>query len=335
MTTVVEAWEAILAEGRSEPGWHTRRVRHGSVCDISAAVRAQDRTEAVLFETASRSVPLGADVPECVGFEVRVETVIPGPGGRVCICLTLRDRRYREVFATLCEDVVGVVSGADTETRAMKLLFGRLHTWERFISRFGPDRLSDERQIGLFAELRFLRDEIVPLLSAATAVRCWRGPYLEAHDFRFRAAGVEAKATASRNPVSFPVANLDQLDPGALEALIVVHARIDVDSGTGDTLPQVVADLRDVLSASDPGAASDLDVSLIEAGYLDVHAAHYDRLLRVQEALWLEVREGFPRLTRGTVPFGVGAASYSVALDACAPFAITAEEGRRIIGARL
>jgi hypothetical protein len=335
MVTLAEFWDAILAEGRTEPGWHARRVRHGSVCDIRAAVRAQDKAEAVLFETASRSVPLNVDVSECVGFEVRIETVVPGPGGRVRICLTLRDRRYRDVFATLCEDVVGAVAGADTEPYALKLLFGRLHTWERFISRFGPDRLSDERQIGLFAELRFLRDEVVPLLPAAAAVRCWRGPYLEPHDFRFRAAGVEVKGTASRSPASFPVANLDQLDHGTLEALILVHVRIDVDSGAGHSLPQLVSDLREVLSASDPGAASDLDASLIEAGYLDVHAVHYDRIFRVGEVRWLEVRDGFPRLTHGAVPAGVSAASYSVSLDACAPFAVAEEAGRQMIATRL
>lgn len=335
MVTVADTWEVINGEGHAEPGWHARRIRMGSVCDIRASVRAPDCAVAVLFEIAARSVPPGADMPGCVGFELMVEPIDPGPNGRVRICLVLRDQRYRDVFATLAEDVVGVVSAASSEPQAVKLLLGRLHTWERFISRFGPDRLSDERQIGLYAELRFLSDEVIPLSSAAAVVRAWRGPFMEAQDFHFRAVGVEVKSTASRNPTTFHVSNFDQLDNGSLEDLLVFYASVEADALAGDSLPQLVAAIRTTLSSSDPAAASEFDAALIEAGYLDAHAAHYDRVFRVRQILWLKVEEGFPRLIRSTVPHGISAASYSVSLDACAPYAISAEEARQIIRAGL
>ncbi|MFZ1964228.1 MAG: PD-(D/E)XK motif protein [Roseiarcus sp.] len=334
MMTLFDAWSALMAEGRTEPGWHARRVCSGSLCDVRAAVRSPDRAEAVLFEVSSRALPPWIDAPDCVGFELGVESVISGPNGKVRLCLVLRDRRYHDIFGALAEDVVRVVSGADSEQHAVKLLIGRLNTWRRFISQFGPEWLTEERQLGLFAELRFLRDEVIPLLPAGAAVRCWQGPYLRPQDFRFRAAAVEVKATASRNPSTFPVSNLDQLDPGGLDALLLFHVSLEVGSD-GETLPQTVQAVRASLLASDPAAAADFDASLIEAGYLDIHAVHYERALRVCDVRWMAVRDAFPRLTGSSVPSGVTSATYSVSLEACGPFILDADAARKILEAGL
>jgi hypothetical protein len=335
MVTVAEAWDLITGEARAEPGWHARRIRLGSVCDIRSAIRAPDHVLAVLFEVGAQSIPPGVDLPNCLGFELGLETITPGPHGRLRMCLVLKDGRYRDVFATLSEDVVSAVAAAESEAQGVKLLLGRLHTWERFVSRFGPDRLSDERQLGLFAELVFLNDEIIPAASAASAVMAWRGPYMEAQDFRFGAVGVEVKATAAKSPVAFPVSNLDQLDAGVLDALLVFHASVETDAAHGSTLPEVVARTRASLAASDPAAATEFDASLIEAGYLDVHAVYYDRVFRVRDILWLQVQDGFPRLTRATVPSGIASATYSVTLDACSRYVVGAEEARRVLLARV
>ena len=42
MVSVAEAWTLIAGEGRTEPGWHARRIHVGSACDIRSAVRAPD-----------------------------------------------------------------------------------------------------------------------------------------------------------------------------------------------------------------------------------------------------------------------------------------------------
>ncbi len=336
MVSVAEAWALLSAEGRTEPGWHARRIHLGSACDIRSAVRASDGTVAVLFEIASKSLLPGAVFPDCVGFELKLETIEPGPNGRVRLCLVLKDARYRDVFGTLGDDVASVVAGAPTEAQGVKLLLGRLHTWERFVSRFGPDRLSDEQQIGLFAELQFLIAEVIPVVPAASAaVVAWRGPYMEAQDYRFRAVAVEVKASSAKSPNSFQVSNLDQLDVGTADALLLYHVTIETDAAVGVTLPEMVAKARQTLGASDPAASSDLDAALLEVGYLDIHAASYDRILRIGAIRWFYAADAFPKLTRATVPLGVGSASYSVSLDACASFALDAASARNMIQARL
>lgn len=323
MSEVRAAWATLAGEARTEPGWHTRRVHAGASCDIRAAIMAPGGAIALLFEVQSRSVPPGATLPVCVGFELVTETMVPGSGGQIRLCLSLRDTRFRTVFETLADDIVRVVASAASESSGVKALLVRLRTWERFVQRFGPGHLSDEQQLGLFAELRCLKSHMLPAMDTLAAIRGWRGPHGEPQDFRFRAAAIEVKATASWNPQSFRVSNLDQLDRDALEVLLVHHLTVDASSLSGLTLPDVVADLRATLSTADPVAASELDASLIESGYLDLHEPAYaDRRYAVRSAAWFVVEGEFPRLTRGTVPPGVGEAKYSVMLPSCVPHSI-------------
>ncbi len=328
---VAEAWDTILSEGRQEPGWHARRVYAGSACDIRSAVRAPDSALAVLFEVGAKSIPPGADFSNCIGFELSPETIEPSPSGRIRLCLVLKDKRYRDLFGALADDVAGAVASAATESIGVKQLLGRLHTWERFVSRFGPGWLSNEQQVGLFAELVFLTTEVIPALAAASAVRAWRGPYREAHDYHFRAAAVEVKATTVRNPTSFQVSNLDQLDPATLETLLIYHVTIEVDSPTGNTLPEMVEQVRRALGTTDPAAVNDFDSSLMEVGYLDAHIEFYGRRFRVAEVRWLHVAGGFPCLTSVSVPIGIASASYSVSLETCMPYTVDAAMARTML----
>lgn len=327
MVTVSELWKTLVSEGRMEAGWHARRIHPQSACDIRVAIR-EDGVKALLFEVLSRSVPPGADLPDCVGFLLSFETISPGPGGRGRLCLVLKDNRFADVFAALAEDVGTAVSASTDEAAGIRALLGRLNTWERFIMRFGPGRLSDEELVGLYAELYFLRTEVVSIVDHASAIRAWRGPFREPQDFRFRSVAVEVKASAARSPASFIVANLDQLDDTVRDLLLVFHVTVDASSAGGDMLPQLVADIRAVIASSDAGAAIEFDASLVEAGYLDIHAEFYDAGYSVRQAKWFKVADSFPRLTRGTVPLGITEASYGVSLEACQLHMIEAAVGR-------
>ena len=125
MSEVKAAWATLAGEARTEPGWHARRVYGGSPCDIRAGIGVPGRTLALLFEVQARSIPAGAALPACVGFELIPEMVVPGPGGEIRLCLTLRDVRFRTLFETLADDVATSVAAANSEPMGVKALLGR------------------------------------------------------------------------------------------------------------------------------------------------------------------------------------------------------------------
>ncbi len=58
-----------------------------------------------------------------------------------------------------------------------------------------------------------------------------------------------------------------------------------------------------------------LNIKLIHAGYLDAVSAHYRRTFTHVSTKVLRVEEGFPRLTRASVPAQVITARYELELD--------------------
>lgn len=335
MSLTAQVWAEIAVGAGGGSGWVVRRLYPESKSEIMAGRRCLDDGLALIFEVVSRSLPLGATLPDCVGFLTLLETLVPGPGGRCRICLVLKDRRYLEIFAALGRDVCDRFLAAQDEAAGVRALLARLNTWQRFLERFGLNLLSVEEQARLFAELLLLETELVPLIGATGAVRAWRGPFGEPHDFRSHDVAIEVKAAATHDASSFRVSNLQQLEPGSARALFLVQSSLGLDASAGLCLTELVSRVRATLGVADPGAATEFDASLLEAGYLDMQAEAYrERRYVERNRRWFEVRDGFPRLTCSSVPAGILTARYSVSIATCAAFEVDSQTARKRIQMR-
>jgi hypothetical protein len=179
--------------------------------------------------------------------------------------------------------------------------------------RKGSQSLSPEAEIGLVGELILLRaiiDEGVPL---AAAIESWVGPLDGLWDFEIGTGALEGKATLSS--VGFPVkiGSLEQLDDSVRQPLFLAGVRLR-QAEAGQSLSRLVAEMRDV-ATGEAEAMRLLDERLIAAGYFDLHANRYIRGFMLAEIRAVEVKAGFPRLTLGSVPFGVNKAMYEIDLD--------------------
>jgi hypothetical protein len=331
-TGVAEAWRQLSAEGRSEHGWHARRIHPMAVTPILAALRLPGPIKAVLLEVNARSIHPANTFPSSSGFEVGLEALVPGPNGIVRICLQLMDARYEDVFAVLADDVAASVASATSEVAGIAALIGRLNTWQRFLKRHGDGVLSDQERIGLFAELVVLGDLFAKGVAASDAINAWRGPWGGAQDFVLATCSIEVKATLSVHAVSFEVSNLAQLDDRSLPFLLLRHLALTRTHGTGGTLPDMIDAIRRAIVDTDRSAFQQFSDSLLEVGYLDAHRAEYaDDSYGVHLERQFLVAGDFPRILSGDVRSGVSACSYAVQLSACLPFLIGEAEANRII----
>src|SRR5436190_15142549 len=103
MTAVEEAWRALRLEGRTESGWHVRRIYASAACEILAGVRQPDASPGLLLEVGVEDVPSGLTFPESRGFVVDPVLLDGGAVGRARFALSLADPAYEAVFAVLCE----------------------------------------------------------------------------------------------------------------------------------------------------------------------------------------------------------------------------------------
>ncbi|MFD1190797.1 PD-(D/E)XK motif protein [Phenylobacterium conjunctum] len=333
MSGLEAAWTILEDEPRSRSGWYSRRILPEAACVIRAGLREPVGTRALLLEVPAGAVPTGTEWPECVGFVVGPEMMVPGPGGAVRICLEERSPLWRELFTVMATQVSQHIAQAAGPPAAVAILLSRLAAWQRFMSENGPGPLSEEARTGLVAELLFLEREVLTILPVAEALAAWQGPSKAPQDFRFPAGLVEVKGSTAAAPASFRVANLEQLSGAGGLPVLLCHLSMSLAGVTARTLPEIVDELRALAERAGAATSHRLEDLLFQAGYLDAHISSYRTpAYEVRALTRYLVSEGFPRLTPETVPPGVSAATYMVSLSACAPYEVDATRAALIIG---
>lgn len=317
-------WDALLAEGRKEQGWHARRIDLGSPVTLLAAIQQPSKKPALLLEVSSVSVSSVIEYPATRGFEVFPEPIIHGPNGSVRICLVLGENSYQSLFSAFAQDIADVVSQASTEKDAVHRLLARLNIWKQFMQDYGPEGLSLSAQTGLFSELCLIR-ELIGKAPASSIVNAWHGPDKGLHDFVWPHCSVEVKGTTVVPPESFEVGNLAQLDETLVECLLLCCVTLETTNSTnGITLPNIIEEIRLAIQNEDPSTLAILDDKLLEGGYMVSQAELYDkRLYCLREMRFYCVFETFPRIRHTDLITGIRNCSYSVSLSSCEPYRIS------------
>ena len=320
-TAIHNLWAAMdrdAAAGRAgASGWLLRLAQPTATCPLFAAIELTSRRRAVLLRLPVESVPPRRRWPRCKGLEpvsLRID-------GKEHFGVALKDERFVDVFAALAEDLARRVAEALTPVDQARAFLGQLSRWQKFLTA-STEGLTEEEQRGLWGELRFLREWLLPVVGLP-AVAAWKGPEQAPQDFQFEKGAIEVKATLAKQPQVVRITSERQLDAAAWPTLLLHVVALDARDGGAETLPGMVASLRSPLAA-DPSAQEQFEDRLLLAGYLDAHAGRYaDRGYVMRSETHLHVRGGFPVLTESNMPPGIGSVSYGLAVAACAAFSMT------------
>lgn len=323
------AWRS-LRDSADASGWRSISIATIGPCALRAGLSFPDKNEALLASFSSSTVPAAEKLPDGQGFAVsRVE---PSGDGSTWLSLTRSAHGSLELFAAMVADVaraMEIESGAD-EKRLLRVFLGRIRAWQEFM-RKGAQALSPESEIGLVGELTLLRAIIDAGVPLAAAIESWVGPLDGVRDFELGTGSLEVKATLSAAGFPAKIGSLEQLDDSVRQPLFLAGARLR-QTESGQSLPELVAEMRDV-AAGEAEAVRLLGERLIAAGYFDAHADRYIRRFTLADTRVVEVKDGFPRLTPGSVPLGVTKATYEIDLDKAAGPSIPAADALKKLGA--
>ncbi len=322
-------WQELEREARAGSGgaWLARLALPQSVQTLLVALETVSMGRALLLPLPRKAIPPPREWPECRGLKVFSAVLF----GQSHLAVILRDPECGDVFTALAEDVARRVAEAENSGRAATVLLTRLKRWQKFLSA-GKAGLSENLQSGLYGELFALRRHLLPALGADVAVAGWRAPQASHQDFQFSAGAVEVKTTTAKQPQIVRVTSERQLDDTGIGALFLYVVILDVreveDSlrGVGETLPDIVRDLRLQL-ASFGSAAESFEERLLDAGYLEVDIPRYEgRRFTLRQERFFRIVPGFPRIVEDNLPTGIGEVSYALSLAACEPFGVLPED---------
>lgn len=307
------AWSS-LSGTTEDVGWRSIPISSAGPIAISAGRKFPGNEEALLVAFAATTLPAAEKLPNGQGFSV--ERADPHGDGRKWLALTRKSSGSPELFTAMACDVAGALDAGAIETadepRLLRVFLGRVRAWQEFM-RKGAQALSPEAEIGLIGELSILAALIIAGLPAYVAVEGWLGPLDGIQDFEIGTGALEVKSTISS--IGFPaqIGSLEQLDNATRQPLYIVGARLR-QTTLGKNLPDFIDATRSLISDDRPAQQYFSD-RLISAGYFDVHADNYPRRFELAGTRVLEVVEGFPRMTHGTVPSGIKRAVYDIDLD--------------------
>lgn len=233
------------------------------------------------------------------------------------LVMSLLDGSHREIFETLCLDVIRAAEQADTIQNALDRAVRRMRRWHVLLKGGALKALSLEEQRGLIGELAFLRS-LVTQIGPAAAIEGWKGPEGSAKDFEFTNVYVEVKARRGAAKPFVRISSEDQLsDVGSALLFLRVY---DVDSAIlpdGLLITEHVAKTRAMFEET-LGSLDTFETQLASIGYDDDDDYGARRWI-VGKTRTYKVVGGFPRIVT-PVPTGVTGVVYSISLDACSPF---------------
>lgn len=236
-------------------------------------------------------------------------------GGRY-LDIICQDSSGHEVFDMIGSELAErLATGQET---APEVVARVLSKWRRFWGHPPKQLLSSKEQIGLFAELWFIANWLIPKSGSGYAISSWRGPLGARHDFEWNGRSVEVKATTSTRGHIYHISGLDQLAPPDNGDLLFFSMRLREEGGGTYTLPSVVLSCREHL-ANDAQALSLFESNLAQIGYSPVHDEEYDKIkYRVLEEALFSVAQDFPRLLETSfapmLPIGVEKVEYEINL---------------------
>lgn len=309
----------------------TRRILPSSPYDIYLGFEKPSNRRMVLVKISKENVFNIYSFPKSRGVELRQSVFQEDKGRFVTIELILNESQYQDIFTILSEDIVNRCTHENSEKEMIRSFISRLEQWQQFLEQYGVEGLSTISQRGLYGELRFLRDFLIPLIGVENAVSAWTGPYKAQQDFQTSGIAIEVKTGTGKLPQKIQISSEQQLDDSGLNALYLYYLSLKELNDNGETLPAIIDCIRKICD-SYTGITSTFNELLFHAGYLDDYRNRYEnRGYADRSSHIFLVNGGFPRVTESQLISGVGDVRYSINLSSCTPFSLSEEEFRSSI----
>lgn len=301
-----------------------RLVAETESTELHLGVRASDQFRLLFVRMPPSWNEDVSHFPRWSGMRVGVERGKERPEPRRFLVLQQGPNSPPEVFEALAADVCEAIT-FESKRDVLQVVMERLDRWKTFFTEQGTRGLGPQYQQGLYGELWFLREKLLPSMRPEEAVGSWTGSRHADHDFQFKGRAIEVKTSAAKQHQAFHVASEKQLDARGLESLFVFLITLGTVDGGGESLPAVIDSIRKLLEGN-AVARRGFAEKLLESGYLDAHAEMYRTGYLLRSVKAFKVGPGFPRLLASDLPPGVGELSYSVVIAACEPFKFSIDE---------
>lgn len=314
MTKIEHIWVALENENSNYSGLLYKRYSAGIVPDVYIAIKFPEKLRCIALKIG---VSFSFEENQWNKLkDIKIET-LPDDGdvSKKFLLILLLNKQHKDIFSTLCEDLIFGISEVSTEQNLVETLLERLEKWQSLFEKVGRQGLSDESQRGLYGEIYFLRFFLNNSSEINKCVKSWLGPEKAIQDFQYANWAVEVKTTHGNNHQKIHITSERQLDDSIIDKIFLFHLSLDIRVGNGETLNTLIDAVSELL-IENTIASNLFKLKLLECGYFDIHKSLYEEKgYTIRQENIYRVSGAFPRIIENQIPTGVGDVKYSIILS--------------------
>lgn len=243
---------------------------------------------------------------------------------------------YHDIFSLFCESLLLKIKDKTGLNSVCYEIWEHIQHWKSYIEETSEKILTMDELKGLYGELIFLRNRLIPALGVEKAIKSWRGPQKKAQDFVFDDIAAEVKTSSDAGETSITISNIKQLDNTGFRCLFIYYIRV-IETGSGnENINQIVNSIIDLMFEY-PETREKFITELGRLHYIPgskINEKYEPYGFVPQSESFFEVTDDFPCLTRVKYLKGLNwieDVSYSLKLSYLKDYRITPDEFENII----
>ena len=314
MTKIEKIWSNLESDTSIHSGLLYKRYASEVIPDAFIGLKSPEKLRCIAFRISTK---LWFNENEWNKLkDIKIES-LPDEKDKtkIFLLILLLNKQLKDIFSTLCEDLIFGVSNDSSEQILVGKLLDRLAKWQSLFQKVGNQGLSEESQRGLFGEVFFLWKFLNNSMDKIYCLKSWLGPEKSIQDFQHSNWALEVKTTHGNNHQKIHISSERQLDDSLIEKIFLYHLSLDIRKGNGESLNALIDDVTELLS-DNIFASNIFKLKLLESGYYNINRPNYEESgysIRQENLYW--VKGDFPRLTEKQIPIGVGDVKYSIVLS--------------------
>ena len=327
-------WDADRSATGPKRGLSVRRLLPQSPFNVFAALDKPTGHRFLLLKSNQPDVRPAQPLPSGRGFNIQFVTTPSDPEGTNCLRFELTEPAHTDIFDVIGNDVLSNILQTTNDRAAFDAFVTRIVAWQRFLDELPAGGLTEQSQQGLFAELWFLREVMLPEIGPAKSVRAGPVPSSWRRTFSWRRCvrgqGKLREAARSHSPSA---ANCNST-PRALNDSFC----------TACFWNDWWREARRCPSSCSWYARTCRSILRLRRCFLNCCCrwdtptrmlARYTSRFTVRSQHFFDVIGDFPRIVGSDLRAGVGDVHYSIMQSECEHYSLTEADARKLIKATL
>jgi len=276
---------------------------------------AKDLFGNFLFVVHTKSTILVNKIPKLQGIDIEINQI---NDNETQVILKLLSKNDKDIFYTLCKDLLNSTKNIMDENIAVKTILKRLEKWQFFLK--NRRKPIDKRQLkGLIGELYFIEKYLFPNFDIQDILDFWKAPLDSVHDFEISNTTVEVKTKSSVNSITISSYEqmLSELDN--LYLFVVGLNESSKNTVNSITIYNIIDKIKELILERNPLLIEKFEILLINYGFIPLDE-YKDLYFVIISDEFYEVKDNFPKIEN--IPNGIEKLTYRIDLNSCKEFLV-------------